>query len=115
MKTDLPILDWHINENVPEAIEALAEAGVAEFITSASDDPIYRQLDLNYPKWKVYGPSPEGAGWTLMEDNFLHHPNIGTLIPMATAVHGSDCIIVYRFGLFCIVGKDLAFTVGKLK
>ena len=115
MNSNDPILDWHINANVPEAMETLAEARVAEFLTSNSPDPIYRQLDLNYPKWVVYGPQPDGVGWTLMEDNYLHHPNVGTLIPMATATHGSDCIIVYRYGVFCIIGRDLSFTVGRIK
>lgn len=114
MNLNDPILDWQINNALPEAIEALAEARVATLIVANSPDPIYRQLDINCPKWKVWGPSPDGVGWTLMADDYLYHPNLGTLIPAASAWHGSEKIVVYKYGLICIVQLDDSFTVGRI-
>lgn len=115
MKDDVPILDWQINSSLPEAMEALAEARVAEFITPASPDPIYRQLDINIPDWTVWGPSAIGGGWTLMEGDYLYHPNLGTLIPAAMAWLRSEKIVVYKYALFCIIQPDDSFTVGRIK
>jgi len=110
-----PILDWQINTALPEALEVLAEARVAELIVANSLDPIYRQLDLNCPKWQVWAPSLEGAGWTLMHDDYLYHPNLGTLIPAAMAWHGQEKIIVYKHQLVCIVQPDDSYTVGRIR
>lgn len=108
-----PILDWHINSSLPEALECLAEARIAEFITPASPDPAYRQLDINYPKWKVWGPSEEGGGWELLPDDYLYSPTLGTLIPAAMAWLRSEKILVYKHSLICIVQPDDSFTVGR--
>lgn len=110
-----PILDWHINETLPEAMGALAEAKVAELITPNSPDPIYRQLDINYPTWQVWGPSAIGGGWSLLPDDYLYHPNLGTLFPCAMAWLRSEKIVVYRYGLFCIIQPDDSFSVGRIK
>jgi len=114
MKDSDPILDWHLNSALPEALEVLAEARVAEFITPKSLDPIYLQLDKNCPKWQVWGPSAIGGGWELLPDDYLYHPNIGTQIPAAMAWLRSEKIIVYRFGLICIVQPDDSFTIGRM-
>lgn len=111
---DQPILDWHINSAMPEAMTVLAEAKVAELLTLSSVDPIYRQLDFNYPKWKVWGPGEEGGGWTLMNDDYLYHPNLGTLIPAAMAWHYQERVVVYRYQLICIIQPDGSFTVGRI-
>ena len=63
MRSDDPILDWHLNDALPEAMDILARARVAELITPASVEPIYRQLDTNWPQWQVWGPQPQGANW----------------------------------------------------
>ena|SRR6185295_6981930 len=110
-----PILDWHYNSAMPEAVAVIAEARVAEFITPKSPDPIYRQLDENCPNWQVWGPSVIGGGWELLPDDYLYHPNIGTLIPAAMAWLCSEKIIVYRFELICIVRPDESFTVGRIR
>ena len=114
MRDDAPILDWHINSTLSEAMSVLAECRVAEFITPASPDPIYRQLDINCPKWKVWGPSEAGGGWELLPDDYLYHPNLGTLIPAAMAWLRSEKILVYKFELICVVQPDDSFTVGRI-
>jgi hypothetical protein len=108
-----PILDWHYNQALPEAMTILAEARIAELITPRSPDPIYRQLDQNCPKWSVWGPMQ--AGWDLLRDDYLYHPNVGTLIPAAMAWLRSEKIVVYRFELICIIQPDQSFTVGRIK
>jgi hypothetical protein len=110
-----PILDWHLNTSLPEAVSVLAEAKVAELITPASLDPIYRQLDLNYPTWQIWGPSAEGVGWSLLPDDYLYNTNLGTLIPAAMAWLRSEKIVVYAHGLICIIQPDESFTVGRIK
>jgi hypothetical protein len=114
MQSDAPILDWQLNEDEPEAVSWLAQALVAELITTASPDPIYRQLDINYPKWQVYGPQPDGTSWALLEHDYLYHPSVGTLIPAAMAWLRSEKLIVYNFKLICIVQPDDSFTVGRI-
>lgn len=111
MKSSDPILDWHVNTAMPEAMTILAQAKVAELITTNSPDPIYRQLDLNYPKWQVYRPNMQ---WELLPDDYLYHPNIGTQIPAASAWLRSEKILVYNWGLICIVQLDDSFTVGRI-
>lgn len=111
MKSSDPILDWQINQALPEAIEILAEARVAALITTNSVDPIYRQLDENWSAWKVY---PPGMKWELLRDDYLYHPDVGTLIPAALAWLGSEKIVVYRFQLICIIQPDDSFTVGRI-
>lgn len=115
MNPNDPILDWHINTSMPEAMSVLAEARVAELITPASPDPIYRQLDTNYPKWQVWGPNDEGGGWALMENDYLYHPNLGTMFPVAMAWLRSEKILVYKYGLICIVQPNDDFSVGRIK
>lgn len=114
MKSSDPILDWQINTALPEALSILAEARVAELITPNSPDPIYRQLDINCPTWQVWAPSQEGGGWSLLPDDYLYHPNVGTQIPAAMAWLGQEKIIVYKFQLICIVQPDDSFTVGRI-
>lgn len=109
-----PILDWHLNEGMPEAVSILAEARVAELLTPASPDPIYRQLDLNWPSWKVWGPSPAGGGWELLPGDYLYSPTIGTLLPAAMAWLRSEKITVYKYNLICIIQLDDSFTVGRI-
>lgn len=115
MKDSDPILDWQINSTLPEAVSDLAEARVAEFITPRSPDPIYRQLDINCPKWQVWAASPPGTGWTLMKDDYLYHPNLGTLIPAAMAWLGSEKIVVYKHRIICIIQPNNDYTVGRIR
>lgn len=109
-----PILDWHINSTLPEAMAVLAEARVAELLTTALPDPIYRQLDWHCPNWKVWGPNEQGGGWELLPDDYLYSPTLGTLIPAAMAWLRSEKIIVYKHRLICIVQPDGSFTVGRI-
>jgi hypothetical protein len=111
VKPDDPILDWHINDALPEAMDILARARVAELLTPNSVDPIYRQLDTNWPHWQCY---PPGMKWELLPDDYLYHPNIGTLIPAAAAWLGQEKIVVYNYRLICIVQPDGSFTVGRI-
>ncbi len=109
-----PILDWHVNTTLQEAMTTLAEARVADLITPASPDPIYRQLDINCPNWQVWASAPEGVGWTLLPDDYLYHPNVGTLIPAAMAWLRSEKVLIYKYQLICIVQLDDSFTVGRI-
>lgn len=111
MNPNDPILDWHLNTALPEAMDILARAQVAGLLTPNSVDPIYRQLDENWPTWQVY---PPGMGWELLPDDYLYHPNIGTQIPAAQAWLGKEKIVVYNYGLICIVQTDDSFTVGRI-
>lgn len=114
MKDSDPILDWHLNSALPEARDILTQARVAELLVANSLDPIYRQLDENCPTWQVWAPSQEGAGWSLLPDDYLYHPNIGTQIPAAMAWHGQEKIVVYNYQLICIIQPDDSFTVGRI-
>lgn len=111
MKDSDPILDWHLNDSLPEALDILAQAQVATLITPNSIDPIYRQLDENWSTWQVY---PPGMKWELLPNDYLYHPDVGTLIPAAMAWLGSEKIVVYKFRIICIVQKDDSFTVGRI-
>ncbi len=110
MNPNDPILDWHYNAALPEAMQILAEARVAELLTPKSLDPIYRQLDQAIPTWKVWGPN---MGWELLAGDYLYHPNLGTLISAASAYLGQEKIVVYRFALISIIQPNGEFTVGR--
>jgi hypothetical protein len=111
VKDSDPILDWQVNEAMPDAVSILAQARVATLITPASVDPIYRQLDQNWSAWQVY---PPGMQWELLPNDYLYHPNIGTLIPAAMAWLGKEKIVVYNYQLICIIQPDDSFTVGRI-
>jgi hypothetical protein len=106
-----PILDWHLNSALPEAVQILAQSQVATLITPNSVDPIYRQLDENRSTWQVYGPDMK---WELLPDDYLYHPSVGTLIPAAMAWLGQEKIVVYRFQLICIIQPNGEFSVGRI-
>lgn len=112
-RDDEPILDWHLNDHFPhdEALSILAEARVAELLTPASIDPIYRQLDEKYPTWVCYNDKMK---WELGADDYLYHPNLGAMMPVAMAWLGTEQIIVYKARVFCIVQQDGSFTVGRI-
>jgi hypothetical protein len=103
-------LDWQLNEDIPNAEELFSASGLAKTI-GVSVDPIYRQLDEARPSWLVYGPD---KGWQLLDADYLHHPNIGTLVPVAMAFLGHEQILLYSLNLICIAQPDGSFTVGRL-
>jgi hypothetical protein len=110
---DQPILDWHLNERFSpdEAMSILAEAVVAELLTPSSIDPIYRQLDEKYPTWQAYNDKMK---WELGADDYLYHPNLGAMMPVAMAWLGTEKIVVYKCRVFCISQPDGSFTVGRI-
>jgi hypothetical protein len=103
-------LDWQLNDSVPNAEEMFSASGLAKII-GVSVDPIYRQLDEAMPTWQVYGPN---MNWQLLDLDYLYHPEIGTLVPVAMAWRGHEQILLYSLNVICIAQPDGSFTVGKL-
>lgn len=103
-------LDWQLNDDVPNAEEIFSASGLSK-ILEVSVDPIFRQLDSAMPTWQVYGPE---MNWQLLDADYLHHPKIGTLVPVAMAWLGHEQILLYSLKLICIAQPDGSFTVGRL-
>jgi hypothetical protein len=104
-------LDWQINTDVPNAEEMFRASPLPKILT-VSVDPIYRQLDEAMPAWICYGPK---MNWQLLDADYLHHPDIGTLVPVAMAWHGQEQILLYSLNVICIAQPDGSFTVGRMK
>lgn len=103
-------LDWQLNSDVPNAETMFNASGLAKTL-GVSIDPIYRQLDEARPHWQVYGPD---KGWQLLDADYIHHPQIGTFVPVAMAWLGHEQILLYSLGLICITQPDGSFTIGRL-
>lgn len=111
-------LDWQLNDYVPNAEAILRASGLPNIISAspanevmAGPDPVYRQLDEAMPHWQAYGPS---HGWQLLDMDYIHHPDVGTLVPVAMAWLGHEQLLLYSLNLICIAQPDGSFTIGRL-
>lgn len=112
MKDSDPILDWHLNDAMPGAVEALGM--LPALITPASADSIWYQLTHNSPHGFETAP-PIPKKWELLDNDYLYYPGLPAMEPYAMAWLRDEKILVYSGGFICIVHADNRFTVGRLK
>lgn len=111
-------LDWQLNDEVPNAESMLRESGLPNIISASppngamiGPDPVYRQLDEAMPHWQAYDTT---HGWQLLDMDYIYHPSVGTLVPVAMAWLGQEQLLLYSLKLICIAQPDGSFTVGRL-
>lgn len=108
------ILDWHLNDQYGN--EAMQHLGRIPLLFDPNcADPIWQQVQDNYPEgWQpVLGD--ERSKWTLTADDYLIYPGLPPIAPAAMAWLRSERILVYPAGWIVVteLGKD-EFTVARI-
>lgn len=110
-----PALDWHLNSQYSESDARLHLGRIPLLINPDSDDPIWLQVQDNYPEgWNpVLGL--ERDKWTLTFDDYLIYPGLPPIAPAAMAIHKGERMLVYPAG-WVVVVNDLTseFTVARI-
>lgn len=115
--TKYPVLDWHTNTAAYSETDARFHLGrIPLLIDPNSPDPIYRQIDENYPKGWNPVAGLERDKWTLTFDDYLIYPGLPPCPPAAMAFHAGERIMVYPAG-WVVVVNDLTseFTVARIE
>lgn len=109
-----PVHDWHLNADYgSDARQHLGRIPLLVDPTSA--DPIWLQVQTNYPRgWNpVLGD--ERTKWTLTPEDYLLYPGLPPLAPAATAFHGDVQMLVYPAGWFVVVEPNQDFTLARIE
>lgn len=111
----MQILDWHLNETAvklygaPAVIQACGY--IPEFIYASDPRPIWEQINERYiGGWDAHLPGK----WELHADDYLHYPGDPPLMPLASARHGTERIIIYPHAWTVIVQDNGDFSVARL-
>jgi hypothetical protein len=108
-----PPLGWHENGNYLSDEVREAVGGLTTYLTSATTDPLWLQLDENSRS----GWNPQlvaDQGWELSADEHLIYPGLPPLAPAAYATHLGEKILVYPHGWVVIVQLGGAFSVARV-
>lgn len=109
------VLDWYTNEGYSDA-DALAHLGrIPLLIDPNCADPVWQQVQDNYPKgWNpVLGD--ERSKWTLTGDDYLIYPGLPPVAPAASAWLRAERILVYPAGWVVVVELNGDFTVARIE
>jgi hypothetical protein len=107
-----PPLDWYINNSVRDAQAHLGM--LPSYITSASADPIWMQIDEHSES----GWNPQivlGMGWELTADEYLIYQGLPPLAPAGYAYHLGEKVLAYPAGWVCIVQLGGKFSVARVR
>jgi hypothetical protein len=103
-------LDWQLNGRYPRPEEHLNP--LQNFISGASVDPVWRQIEENTPLgWQPASPT---MGFELSADDYLIYPSVPPLAPAAMAWHLGEKVLVYPAGFVCVVQLNGDFTVARI-
>lgn len=108
-----PVLDWHLNAQYGD--EARTHLGrIPLLLDPNSADPVWLQVQNNYPQgWNpVLGD--ERSKWTLTADDYLIYPGLPPIAPAAMAWLRSERVLVYPAGWVVVVTLDGDFTVVRI-
>jgi hypothetical protein len=111
-----PILDWRLNSQYSEADGRLYLGRIPLLINPQCADPVWQQVQDNYPAgWQpVMGTDREK--WHLMGDDYLRHDGLPPVAPVAMAYHQRERIIVYPAGWIVVVDDSTGeFTVARIE
>lgn len=114
MSSAFPVLDWHLNEWY--GAEALTHLGrIPLLIDPNCADPVWQQVQDNYPQgWNpVLGD--ERSKWTLTTDEYLIYPGLPPAAPAAMAWLRSEKILVYPAGWIVVAELNGDFTVARIE
>lgn len=113
MTDTFPILDWHLNDQYGN--DALTHLGRIPLLLDPNcADPVWLQVQENYPGgWNpVLGE--ERGKWTLTADDYLIYPGLPPVAPAAMAWLRSERILVYPAGWLVVVELGGQFTVARI-
>jgi hypothetical protein len=112
--TAFRVLDWHLNAHYKEADAHEYLGRIPTLIDPDSNDPVWQQVQDNYP----YGWQPvlgdERSKWTLTGDEYLIYPGLPPAAPAAMAWHRSEKILVYPGAWVVVVQLNEDFTVARI-
>lgn len=109
------VLDWHNNVRSYTEADALTHLGrIPLLINPDCADPIWQQVQDNYPGgWQpVLGD--DRKKWTLTADDYLVYPGLPPIAPVAMAWLRSEKILVYPAGWVVVVELGGDFTVARI-
>ena len=107
------VLDWHLNDRYPDAMQHLGR--IPLLVDPNCADPIWLQVQDNYPqRWNPV-LADERAKWTLTADDYLIYPGLPPLAPVAMAWHGSERLLVYPAGWVVVAELGGDFTVARIE
>lgn len=110
-----PVLDWHINTTSYTEADCRQHLGRIPLLLDPNcADPVWLQVQDNYPEgWNpVLGD--ERAKWTLTADDYLIYPGLPPLAPAAMAWLRAERVLVYPAGWVVVVTLDGDFTVVRI-
>jgi hypothetical protein len=105
-----PVLDWHINNEVPDAAAHLGRIPI--LLDPTSPDAAWLQLRDNYERG--WNPEPPSVGWIFTRDQYLVYPGLPPCPPSAMAYLRDEQILVYAGGWLVIVQPNGEFSVGRV-
>lgn len=110
------VLDWHHNTaSYSEADCKLYLGRIPILLDPDCADPVWLQVQTNYPGgWNpVLGD--ERDKWTFTADQYLIYPGLPPLAPAAMAWLRSEQVLVYPAGWLVVVDLEGSFTVARIE
>lgn len=109
-----PVLDWHFNTRYPED-ECRQHLGRIPLLLDPNcADPVWQQVQDNYPQGWCPVLGDEREKWTLTADHYLIYPGLPPVPPAAMAWLRSEQVLVYPAGWVVVVTLDGNFTVARI-
>lgn len=115
MSTQFPVLDWHFNDRSYKEAQCREFLGrIPLLLNPNSEDPVWQQIQDNYPGgWQpVLGD--DRKKWTLTGDDYLVYPGLPPIAPAAMAWLRSERVLVYPAGWLVVVTLGGDFTVARV-
>lgn len=110
-----PILDWHINtQSYTEADCHLHLGRIPLLLDPNCADPVWLQVQTNYPEGWLPVLGEERSRWTLTGDDYLIYPGLPPVAPAAMAWLHSERVLVYPAGWVVVVTLGGEFTVARI-
>lgn len=111
------VLDWHFNTHSYKESEALEHLGrIPLLLDPNSSDPVWLQVQENYPEGWCPVLGEERDKWTFTQDEYLIYPGLPPIAPAAMAWLRSERILVYPAGWIVVTERGKTdFTVARIK
>lgn len=106
------VLDWHLNAAIPDAYDHLGR--IPLLIDPTCADPVWQQVQDNYPGGWQCVLGDQRTKWHLMGDDYLRYDGVAPIAPVAMAWLRDEKILVYPGGLVVVV-EGLDFTVARIE
>lgn len=112
MSSIFPVLDWHLNTAYPDAAQHLGR--IPLLLDPNYADPVWQQVQDNYPEgWNPVVAS-ERQRWTLTADDYLIYSGLPPVAPVAMAWLRAERVLVYPAGWLVVVELGGDFTVARV-